>query len=125
MDIGRLIEEYVVWHEVSGHSRNTIALYNWSLGSFRAWLVENGRPTSIDAITIGDARAFLQHEQQRPSRVPPKSDTHSRSTKLSDRIIHHHVRSLRAFFNWLVAEEYLERSPVTKLKPPKLEQRLK
>jgi hypothetical protein len=35
MDLSRMIDEYVVWHEVSGHSKHTIALYKWSLGSFR------------------------------------------------------------------------------------------
>lgn len=125
MDIARLTDEYVVWHEVSGHSPNTIALYRWVLGRFRAWLLENGRPTTIDAITIADVRSFTLNEQQRESLVTPKPSTQSRTTKLSDRTIHIFARSIRAFYNWLVAEEYLDRSPMTKLKPPKLEQRYK
>ncbi len=64
MDIARLADEYMVWHEVSDHYRNTIALYRWVLGSFRTWLADNHRPTTIDAITIGDVRAYLLHEQQ-------------------------------------------------------------
>lgn len=125
MVLSRMIDEYAVWHEVSGHSKNTIALYRWSLGSFCQWLVANNRPTTINSISVGDARGFLQHEGQRDSNCPPKDNTRSRTTKRSDRSIHIHARSIRAFFNWLVNEEYLDKSPMAKLKPPKLEQKLK
>jgi integrase/recombinase XerD len=125
MDLERLLDEYVVWHEVSGHSKNTIALYRWVIGRFRAWLVANNRPTTIDTITIADARGFLHAEQQRESRVPLRPDTTSRTNRLSDRTIHIHARSLRAFFHWLVEEDYLAKSPIAKLKPPRLEQRMK
>jgi site-specific recombinase XerD len=125
MDLERMTQEYAIWHEVSGHSTNTINLYRWVLGSFRAWLAEHGRSTNIMDITLADARAFLLHEQQRDSRMPPKPGTTSRTKKLSDRTIHIHARSLRAFFNWLVAEEYLTTNPLAKLKNPKLEHRMK
>jgi site-specific recombinase XerD len=39
--------------------------------------------------------------------------------------LHCYARAIRAFFNWLVAEEYLATTPLGRLKPPKLEKRFK
>ena len=124
MDIARIVDEYAVWHEVSGHSPKTIALYRWALGAFRAWLVKHDRPTAIDAITIADVRAFLQSEQQR-TELYRSSDKRTRAGRLSDRTIHVYARSIRAFFHWLVDEGRLSTNPMARLKPPKLEKRYK
>ena len=42
---------------------------------------------------------------------------------LSTATIHGHVRTLRAFFLWLVLEGLLERNPAKGLKPPKIEKK--
>ena len=125
MDIARLLDDYAVWHEVSGHSPKTIKVYRWALGAFRTWLEANGRPTSVQEITLADARAFLQAEQQRDELYPDHPTSRARAGKLSDRTIHVYARSLRAFFRWLESEEYLDKNPLAKLKPPKLEKRYK
>ena len=125
MDIKRLIDEYAVWHEVSGHSPKTITWYRWILGTFRDWLQDNGHPTAVEAIMISHARAFLQAEQQREEHWPDHPLQPAKPVKLSDRTIHGYARALRAFFRWLETEEYLAKNPVAKLKPPKLERRYK
>lgn len=43
---------------------------------------------------------------------------------LSTATIHGHVRTLRAFFSWLVLEGLLERNPAKGLKPPKIEKKV-
>ncbi len=125
MQLERLVNEYVVWHETSGHSPRTIEWYRWILATFRRWLEAEGRSTDIADITVGDVRAFLQAEAQRETLCPANAYGLERAGKLSDRTLHCYTRALRAFFNWLVAEDYLSKNPMTRLKPPKLEKRLK
>ena len=125
MDLEQLLEEYVVWHKISGHSEHTIALYRWVITGLRTWLVDQRYPTTINDITLAHLRGYMSHEQERPSLVTVRSDTTSRGPKLSDRSLHLQARSLRSFFRWLVEEDYLSVNPAAKLKPPKLEQRMK
>lgn len=125
MDIKRLVDEYAVWHEVSGHSPKTISWYRWILDTFRTWLERNGYPTMVEELTISHARGFLQAEQQREQTCAGNAFRPPQPGKLSDRTIHGYARALRAFFRWLEAEEYLSKNPMTKLKPPKLERRYK
>jgi len=125
MHIQQAIDEYVIWHEVSGHSAKTIAWYRWTLSTLDRWLSAHGRSTRITDITLADVRAFLHAETHRATLCPGHVTGVERAGKLSDRTLHCYVRAIRAFFNWLVVEEYLTKSPVTLLKPPKLEQRYK
>lgn len=125
MKYEQLVEEYAVWHEISGHSPSTITWYRWILTTFHDWLAVNGRPTTVSDISIADVRAFIQAEQQRDELYPDHPMIIGRKGKLSDRTIHGYARAIRAFFNWLVSEEYLTKNPVAKLRPPKLEKRQK
>lgn len=125
MNLQRLINDYVVWHEVSGHSAKTIAWYRWVLGTLERWLIANEHSTLITEITLADVRAFLHAETQRETLCPGHVTGVERAGKLSDRTLHCYVRAIRAFFNWLVTEEYLSKNPMKLLKPPKLEQRYK
>jgi site-specific recombinase XerD len=125
MDIERLLQDYVVWHEVSGHSAKTIRWYRWVLETFARWLTQQGRSTRITEMTIADVRAFLQAEAQRTTIYPGHPTGVERAGQLSDRTLHGYARAIRAFFNWLVNEEYLDKNPLARLRPPKLEKRYK
>ena len=114
-----LLDHYCVWYEVSGHSPKTIAWYRCTLTSFAQWFEASGRSTASATITVNDARAFLQVEAQRSMIVPNNCDM--RTGTLSDRTLHGYARAIPAFFNWLVREEYLDKSPMLKLTLPKLE----
>jgi site-specific recombinase XerD len=48
-----------------------------------------------------------------------------RAGTLSDRTLHGYARGIRAFWNWLVTEDYLTTSPMLRLKSPKVEKRYK
>jgi hypothetical protein len=65
VNIQQLIDEYALWHEVSGHSPKTVEWYRYVLSTFARWLSANGRSTNVPEITVSDARAFLQAESQR------------------------------------------------------------
>ncbi|HSH79017.1 MAG TPA: hypothetical protein VLA19_10860 [Herpetosiphonaceae bacterium] len=48
MDIARLLGDYVVWHEVRGHSPTTTVLYRWVIGTFsRGSGLTAARPTVL------------------------------------------------------------------------------
>ncbi len=125
MEYAVALEQYLVWHEVSGHSLKTIGWYKWTLGTFGRWLVETGRSTKIENISILDARAFLQSEGQRETLCPNHPTGVERPGKLSDRTLHCYARCIRAWFNWMAAEELIDKNPMSKLKPPKLAKRFK
>lgn len=119
------LEQYLVWHEVSGHSTKTIEWYRWNLNTFKRWLVENGRSTRIEDISILDVRGFLQAQGKRETLCPNHPTGVERPGKLSDRTLHCHARCIRAFWNWMLSEELIDRNPMAKLKPPKLEKKFK
>jgi site-specific recombinase XerD len=125
MSFQAVVDDYAVWHEISGHSPKTIQWYRWMLTVFVQWLERNGRSTHLAAITIADARAFLKAEAQRTTIYPGHPTGVERAGQLSDRTLHGYARALRAFFNWLVNEEYLDKNPLARLRPPKLEKRYK
>ncbi len=125
MHIERLIDDYDIWHQVSGHSAKTREWYRWILRTFTRWLTTTGRSPLVADITIGDARAFLQAEATRTVLCPAHPTGVERPGRLSDRTLQGYARALRGFFAWLEAEEYLAVSPMRKLKLPRVEERLK
>jgi site-specific recombinase XerD len=70
MDFQRLVHDYVVWHEMSGHSPKTIAWYRWVLGAFHRWLEATGRSTNVADPTLAEVQAFLHAEAQRDTLYP-------------------------------------------------------
>jgi site-specific recombinase XerD len=89
---------YLITCKQEGKSRRTIDVYSMVLQRF----LEN-----VDSIDVcgGDVRLFLLSLQQ--STFKPGT-------------VHIYYRSLKTFFNWLVAEGYYEKSPMQNVKPPKL-----
>ncbi len=98
MNLQRLVQDYVVWHEVSGHSPKTIRWYVWVLHTFARWLVATDRSTNVTEITLADVRAFLHTEMERDTLYPAHPTGVERAGKLSDRTLHGYARALRAFF---------------------------
>src|SRR3712207_5788609 len=73
MELQRLVQDYAVWHEVSGHSPKTIRWYVWVLHTFARWLIATGRSTKVTEITLADVRAFLHAEMERDTLYPAHS----------------------------------------------------
>lgn len=71
-------------------------------------LLRHHHVTDVNAITSHHIATFHQHLYQRPSR------THGGG--LSDTYIHHHITSLRAFFNWLEQTGQITRNPISPMK---------
>lgn len=84
----------------------TVAFYTWELGKFRAWLQGQGIER-IEDVQKAHIQQYLVYQQERG---------------LKDRSVHASFRSIRAFFNFLEADEWIARNPVKKLKAPRVDQ---
>lgn len=123
MDMADALAEYRTYHEVANHSPKTIRWYLYNLTTFQQWLQANGHSTLLSAITVADARAFLAHERQRHTKYDNTSVHPAEAAPLSDQTIAGYVRAIKAFWNFLVQDEYLRVNPMAKLQRPTVEQR--
>ncbi len=86
----------------------TLEHYEYTLGSFTAWLEERG-VLDVERITADHIRTYLIALQERG---------------LKDTTQHAHARGIRAWLNWLVLEGDLSVSPMRRVAMPRLEQRI-
>lgn len=102
------LELFVLDRKVQRATENTILFYQRQLRPFIRWCSERG-VESISVVAAAHVRAYLVSLQERD---------------LSDRSVHAAARSLRAWFNFAVAEELLTVSPMVKVGMPKLDKRI-
>ncbi len=102
------LDAFLLAQEAARHTPKTLEHYRYTLGAFTAWLTDH-HVDDVAAITPSHIRAYLVELQRRG---------------LKDTTQHTHARGIRAWCNWLVAEGDLERSPMARVKMPKLEQRV-
>jgi site-specific recombinase XerD len=88
-------------------SPRTLRAYTAAVMQLRDYLTERGLPTEPVAIRRDDVQSFLAH----------LIETRSAATAST------RYWGLRAFFGWLVNEEEIDRSPLERLEPPRIEER--
>lgn len=89
-------------------SPHTISFYRGDLQRFFTWCQTH------DCLTLGDVQPAIIHAYL----------IHLQQQNLSDYTVHAAARSIRAFFNFCVTEELLDRSPMAKAPMPKLDKRI-
>ena len=109
-DITTLIAHFEVHNRTEGKSPRTVEWYNEVLRLFLDWLTKSGLSTSLDQIGEPEARSFVLHLQQTPSRAGKPLSSHSISNR---------VRALRAFFSWIAKKGYTEVHVLEDMRPPK------
>ncbi len=114
-----LIEYYEVCNRAEGKSPKTISWYSANLKSFRNYLKSRHLPDSLDNIDIKLLREYVLYLMKR-TRFENHPYTPAQPELLSTATIHGHVRTLRAFFNWLLREGLAENNVAKDLKPPKV-----
>lgn len=95
------IEEYTLMAKVEGRAEKTLNLYDYVLGRFTDFLSEDFSVGEIDSSQVRKYLSKLMDEGLRNTSVA----------------IHHRV--LKAFFNWLVEEGYLNNAPTDRVNKPK------
>ncbi|MFR9796186.1 tyrosine-type recombinase/integrase [Streptomyces sp. MS06] len=117
-NIGPLAASWLRALKSENKSDNTLRIYGHAVRSFAAYLLDEDsgyRPTSSDDGTPGrPAPADLDdvHREHVQAYVA------ATITRTSPANAHQHFRALKTFFNWLVDEEELDRSPMRTMKPP-------
>ena len=109
-DITTLIDHFEVHNRTEGKSPRTVEWYNEVLRLFLDWLTKSGLSTSLDQIGEPEARSFVLHLQQTPSRTGKPLSSHSISNR---------VRALRVFFSWIAKKGYTEVHLLEDMRPPK------
>ncbi|MBJ7594365.1 MAG: tyrosine-type recombinase/integrase [Candidatus Dormibacteraeota bacterium] len=101
------------WTSFARHRRaenispRTLRAYTAAVTQLRDFLVERGLRTDPAAIQREDVQSFLAH----------LIETRSAATAST------RYWGLRAFFGWLVDEEEIDRSPLERMQPPRIEER--
>lgn len=87
------------------------------------FLRSEGLPTSVSQIGVKEIRAFIIHLQQKRC-FSGHRFTHSQQRGLSTHSVNCYLRSIRAFWGWLVSEEIIADNPFLKVKLPKTVQKV-
>ena len=103
-DVADLVPSWRLSLEAENKSTATITSYTYATTQLEAFLIERGMPTDVSAIAREHVEAFLVHVR----------DTRSASTAET------RYRGLRQFFGWLEAEGEIGRSPMERMRPPKV-----
>lgn len=113
-----LIEGYSLCTRSEGMSENTILLTRRAVGYLRNFLVRSGLPTKVELIGVSEIRSFILHlkEAQR-FESHPLIKSHDR--KLAGHTINCYLRSISAFWSWLLREGFINSNPFTMVKIPK------
>lgn len=98
------VNNYLNDLEFANRSPRTVRFYSENLGH----LVDRLLRYELRDVTADDIRGFFASRDL--------SKTHA---------LHAHYRTFRAFFNWCVSHEYLERSPLAGFTAPSLPERIK
>jgi integrase/recombinase XerC/integrase/recombinase XerD len=117
--LSELIDYYEVCNRAEGKSYRTISWYSGNLKRFGSYLKNRHLSESLDSIDKKLLREYVLYLLKR-NRFENHPYTPVSTEPLSTATIHCHVRTLRAFFSWLVAEGLTEENIAKNLKPPKL-----
>jgi len=114
-----LIGYYELCNRAEGKSIKTITWYSANLARFQSYLKRRHLP---DSITYADTKLLREYiiYLLKQHRFADHPYTPAKAEPLSASTVHGHVRTLRAFFGWLVREGFAESNIAKELKPPKL-----
>ena len=119
LELENLIQGFRLSCQTEGKSPKTISWYSANLKSFRNYVKSRHLPDSLDTIDIKLLREYVLYLMKR-NRFDGHPYTPAQTELLSSATIHGHVRTLRAFYNWLVREGLAQNNPAKDLKPPKV-----
>jgi site-specific recombinase XerD len=109
---------YSLCAQTEAKSKNTVAIVTRSITYLYDFLNSNGLSTDVTQIGAGEIRTLILYlQQKRCFSNHPYSKAQQRG--LSGHTINTYMRSIRAFWSWLVEEEIIVSNPFSKLKIPK------
>jgi integrase/recombinase XerD len=95
------LKEYILEITYKGYSHETVKTQGWNIGAFVKFM---GEATPIDDVSKSDIKRYITHLQDR----------------LKANTINQHILNLRAFFKFLVAEDLMDKDPMTDIELQKV-----
>jgi len=117
-NLDNLIQGYRLCARTEGKSENTIRIATTSLTALKDFLESRQYSADVTEIGAGELREFILHLQQVKA-FEHHPYTEPQTKGLSGHAINTYLRSIRAFWSWLVREEIIMSSPFSRVKIPK------
>ena len=117
-ELGQLIGGYRLCARSEGKSKNTIDIVANSVGYFEGFLRSEGLPTDVTRIGVREIRAFILYLQQKRC-FSNHRFSRRQERGLSSHTVNCYLRSIRAFWSWLIAEEIITNNLFLKVKLPR------
>lgn len=117
-----LVEGYILNCRCEGKSQATLANYQNRLRCFMWFCQERNYPDEPHKITAEHIRQFLWYLASEPVRWNDSSTSARKPASKST--VNHYYRALNTFFAWLKREELITDNPVTRIKTPKIVQKV-
>jgi integrase/recombinase XerD len=119
--LNTLLETYQIQAKTEGKSLNTIRIYTTALSILLRFLERKRYSTDVTGIGPEELREFIGYLQNTKAFVEHPF-TGPQKKGLTGHTINCYLRAIRAFWSWLLAEEFIETNPFDKIiipKPPK------
>ena len=113
-----LVRGYALCAKTEGKSQNSIDIVVNSMRYFESFLCSSNLSLDISRIGRGEIRLFTLFLQQQ-KRFSCHPFNHVQEENLSGYTINCYLRSIRAFFSWLVSEGVIAGNPFDRVKIPR------
>jgi len=118
LNLVHLTESYALCLSTEGKSPKTIEWYTANLKRFTQFLSDNQMPESVTEIGTLEARRFISHLQTEVYRWENHPSIQD-DKRLSAFSVQGYARTIKAFWSWLLDEDYISHNPMASLKLPK------
>ncbi len=114
-----LIQNHMYCLTAEGRSQKTIDWYAANLKRFLRFLKSHSMSASVKDIGVTQGRQFIHHLQSEVVRWEDSPNI-SDSGRLSPFSVQGYVRTIKAFWSWLLEEDYIQENPIARLKLPRV-----
>ncbi|MFQ6122233.1 MAG: tyrosine-type recombinase/integrase [Dehalococcoidales bacterium] len=121
--LSTLLQGYCLCAQSEGKSPKTIEMVRSSVGYLAEFLYSQGMSTNVADIGTAEIRMFIVHlQRKKPFSNHPFARPQQRA--LSEHTVNCYLRSVRAFWSWLVSEAIIKTNPFSKIKIPKVSRKI-
>ena len=117
-ELSNLTKGYSLCARSEGISENTILLTKRAVGYLKKFLAHSGLSTRVESIGVSEIRGFILHlKEAKRFQYHPLIKSHDR--RLTGHTINCYLRSISAFWGWLLKEGFINSTPFARIKIPK------
>lgn len=117
MSLSALVQGFIFSLQVDGRERSTVDYYQGNLRRFLWYASNHNWPHDPQAIDSSKLREFLAYAGNAENRWGTSGNGSENCREPSKTGGWRYYRSLRRFFNWAVSEGFLEKTPLSNIKP--------